>query len=234
MAEALVFDFDGLILDTETPLFEAWSSTYEHFGLEPIDLTTWRSSVGLHDADPLRLDPLRQLLDHLGGAMSAADIEIYRRNLRDQGLEDADLMPGVVDLLDAAEEVGLRLGIATSSPMEWIHRHLEPRGILDRFDVIACAGGGLPGKPHPATYEKACRDLGVDPSKTIAFEDSPNGTTAAVSAGLHCIAVPNLITADCDFDHAHHVVPSLAQVDLRSEHPRGAATGDAIRLCPLC
>lgn len=232
MAEALVFDFDGLLLDTETPLFEAWSTTYESFGLEPIDLATWRGSVGLHDADPARLDPLGRLLAHLGGRVSSADIERRRRSLRDQRLDDTDLMPGVLVLLDTAREAGLPVAIATSSPPEWVHRHLEARGILGRFEVIACAGGGVPGKPDPATYEKACRELGVDPTETIALEDSPNGVTAAIAAGLHCIAVPNLITAGCDFDRAHHVVASLVDIDIRSGPSPGGAGWAGF--CPLC
>ncbi len=232
MVDALIFDFDGLLLDTETPLFEAWSMTFEHFGADPIDLATWRTSVGLHDADPRRVDPLGTLLELLRGSVPVETIESHRRALRDSELDEADLRPGALAILDAARDAQIPVAIATSSPLEWVERHLEPRGVMDRFTFVSCAGESVPGKPHPATYLNACRELDVDPAQAVAFEDSPNGVSAAVAAGLHCVAVPNLITAGCDFDLADHVVSSMTELDvgrLVTSSGDGRAGG-----CPLC
>jgi HAD superfamily hydrolase (TIGR01509 family) len=231
MVQALVFDFDGLLLDTETPLFEAWTLTYERYGVEPVDLATWRASVGLHDDDPRCLDPLGRLTAHLGGRATVEEIHAYRRAVRDEAIAASDLRPGAIRLLDAADELGVAVAIASSSPVDWVHGHLEARGVIARFAAVSCAGAGVPGKPDPTTYRVACEALGVDPRRALAFEDSPHGVTAARAAGLHCIAVPNPITTGGDFAEADHVVGSLEDVRLR---PAADERRAADRHCPLC
>jgi HAD superfamily hydrolase (TIGR01509 family) len=214
MLEAVVFDFDGLVLDTELPLFEAWRLTFVHHGVEPIGLEQWCVSLGRHDADPLRLDPLAILEDALGHPVDRPTVEAARRRRRNELIDAEDVLPGVERLLDEAEASGLPTAIASSSPPDWIETHLGARGLLDRFDAISCAGEGAPGKPDPATYLTACARLGVDPRCSLALEDSPNGVTAAKAAGLHCIAVPGAIGAHLDLSHADRVVGSLLDVDL--------------------
>ena len=237
MPDALVLDFDGLILDTETPLFEAWCATYEHFGVEPIDAETWCRSIGLHDSDPNMLDPLAELMRQTDPPRGSEEIQVVRRSYRDDVLDTLPLRPGVLALLDAAAELGIPVAIASSSPIEWITRHLEPRGVLNSFSVISCAGGAVPGKPHPATYQLACRDLGVPPESAIAFEDSPNGVNAAKTAGLHCIAVPNPLIDPQTLGHADHVLDTLLDFDLHARaraRARANPAADADATCSLC
>ena len=212
--DAVVFDFDGLILDTETPLFEAWQSTYEHFGVAPIELEHWVASLGLPSNDPKHLDRHGLLEHRLGRPLVDADVEEIRRRMRDQALDEQPLLPGVLALLDQAKDQGLGIAIASSSPTDWIERHLGPRGLLDRFQHLSCAGPSLPGKPDPATYANACARLGVDPARAVAFEDSPHGVQAAKSAGMFAVACPNPISRALDFSHADRVVTSLEHVDL--------------------
>jgi HAD superfamily hydrolase (TIGR01509 family) len=214
--EAVVFDFDGLVLDTELPLFEAWRLTFVQHGVEPIGLEQWCTSLGRHDADPLRLDPLAILEEALGHPVDPPAVQADRRRRRNELIEAEDVLPGVERLLDEAEASGLPTAIATSSPPDWIETHLGVRGLLGRFAAISCAGAGVPGKPDPATYLVACERLGVDPLRALALEDSPNGVTAAKAAGLHCIAVPGAIGAHLDLSHADRVVGSLLDVDLAS------------------
>lgn len=209
-----MFDFDGLVLDTELPLFEAWRLTFVHHGVEPIGIEQWCTSLGRHDSDPLRLDPLAILEEGLGRPVDRPTVEADRRRRRNQLIEAQAVLPGVERLLDEAEASGLPTAIATSSSPDWVETHLEARGLLDRFDVVSCAGGGVPGKPDPATYLTACERLGADPRQSLALEDSPNGVTAAKAAGLHCIAVPGTIGAHLDLSHADRIVGSLLDVDL--------------------
>lgn len=214
MYDSIVFDFDGLILDTETPLFVAWEQTFEHFGVPPIGLDEWTKSLGLHDDDPAMLNPLDRLSKALDRQLTADEIQRVRRAYRDDLLDHQPVLPGVEQLLDQADASNIPLAIASSSPNSWIERHLRPRGLLERFSILSCAGDGVPGKPDPAVYLGACQALGVDPRRSLALEDSPHGTAAAKAAGMTCFAVPTPISRHLDFIGADRVLTSLEQVTL--------------------
>ena len=210
--DAVVFDFDGLILDTESSAFHAWTIVYRHHGIEPFGLDEWAVNLGRHAHDQTRFDPLARLLAD-APHLDPAGVHEHRRALRDEQLAAEELRGGVRLWLDAADSCAVPVAIASSSPIEWIEQHLTTHGIADRFAHIVCAGGVLPGKPDPAVYLEACRRLGVQPSRTLAFEDSPNGVAAAKAAGLHCIAVPCAVTAPLDLSAADLVVSSLDALD---------------------
>lgn len=214
MFDAVIFDFDGLILDTETPLFVAWQKTYSHFGADPIQLSEWSASIGLHDDDPAMIDPLRRLIDLTGAP--GDKIQAVRRRFRNDLLDRRPVENGVMALLDEAADLNLPVAIASSSPEDWIVRHLKPRGLLNRFPVLSCAGNGVPGKPDPAVYLAACERLGVEPETALALEDSANGAQAAKAAGLTCVVVPNDVTRSLDLDHADLVIDSLEDIGLAS------------------
>ena len=201
---ALVFDFDGLILDTETSVYEAWRAIYEDHGQQlPIDL--WHSAIG---TDGSSYDPLA----HLKGLVGALDVEALqarRRAIRDGMLEALDAMPGVENCLTYAREQGMQLAIASSSPMDWVSGHLDRLGIHDRFETIVTRDQVRAAKPAPDLYRRAVDRLGVEPREAIALEDSPNGVAAAKSAGLYCVAVPGPMTRALSFDSADAVLESL-------------------------
>ena len=214
MLGAVIFDFDGVILDTETPLFDAWARTFAHYGAEPITHSRWIDSLGRHEDDPAALHPIDLLQEALGRRLDVHEVQRVRRRFRDQILDGLPIQAGVEDLLDSAARLDLVVAVASSSPNEWIERHLGPRGILHRFPTLACAGDGVPGKPHPAVYLEAARRLGVTPAHCLAIEDSPHGTTAAKAAGMVCVAVPTALSRSLDFGHADLVVSSLTELDL--------------------
>ena len=214
MLAALVFDFDGLILDTETPLYEAWSRTFRHYGAQPISTSVWGHHLGRDDRDPRRIDPLTVLQDQLDQPLDVDEVHHLRRRWRDELLDAQAVLPGVEALLDAARSLGAATAIASSSPVDWVEHHLGTRSLLDRFDAVACAGDGLAGKPAPDTYLRACELVGAAPAASVALEDSPNGVRAAKRAGLRCIAVPTPLSAGLDYSMADELVPSLTAVDL--------------------
>ena len=222
MLGAVIFDFDGVIVDTETPLFTAWQRVYEHFGVEPIALAEWADSLGRHDDDPELLDPLARLQAAYDCPLDVEHVQDIRRALRDHAVDQLPTQPGVVALLDSADALGLPVAIASSSPPDWIERHLGQRGLLERFPIVSCAGDGVPGKPDPAVYLRAADALHVDARTCLAFEDSPHGTTAAKRAGMACVAVPTTLGASLDFSHADRVVATLDDVTLPDWHPSDA------------
>lgn len=214
MRRGLILDFDGVILDTETPLHESWRLVFEQRGVAPIPLDRWATSMGRHDDDSLLIRPLDELAAALGQPVDADAVQGERRAIRDRLLSTEPVAVGLVELLEAAERLGTAVAIASSSPSDWVLRHLDERGIRDRFPVIVCAGDGLAGKPAPDVYLAAAAELGLDPGACLAVEDSPNGLAAAVRAGVPCIAVRTPLTRGLRFDLALQVVDDLREVDL--------------------
>lgn len=214
--QALVFDFDGTIIDTETALFEAWVRAFERAGVAPIPLGEWQQSIGRSEVH--RVDPHAHLATSSLPAAEVERIDAVRRDERDAALAAAPVEPGIEMLLGWAESAGVAVAIASSSPTSWVHPRLEGCGLSDRFEVISCAGDGVPGKPDPATYRIACERLDVDPARSWAIEDSPTGVAAAVAAGLSVIACPGPITRGLGFSAAAVEVASLTAIDPASFH----------------
>ncbi len=207
---ALLFDFDGLIVETEGPAFRVWSETYARHGAE-LTLTEWSATVGtLHGFDPVgRLEELTGLaLD--GNALREYAWAEHRRLVAGEALR-----PGVSEYLAEALALGLDAAVVSSAGTAWVTGHLEQRGILDGWHSIHCADGDPSvAKPRPDLYLAALAALGLAPEACIAIEDSPNGIAAAKAAGLICLAVPNPITRELDLGAADLVVDSLADLPL--------------------
>ena len=208
---AVVFDFDGTIIDTETPVYESWRDIFVHAGVEPIDFEVWAAQIGMADADAL--DTRAVLCERLGVEQVPDELESMRRTLIEEMLHAQPVRDGVVDFLDLAEAFGIRLAIGSSSPTSWVDSNLRRVGLRDRFEILSCADPGTPGKPDPTVYLEACRALGASPDASLAIEDSSNGVTAAIAAGMACIAAPGPITVGADFSHATVSVASLTALD---------------------
>ena len=208
---AVVFDFDGTILDTETPVYESWASAFRFAGVEPVPLHIWLQSIGKADNDALDLRSM--MCDELRLAEVPVEVEEHRRSSRDEMLAGQPIRPGVQRWIEAAVAAKAPLAIASSSPTDWVRPHLERIGLAEFFAVFSCADPGTPGKPDPFVYARACADLGVAPSDAIAIEDSTHGVTAAITAGLRCIAAPGPITKTMNFSHATLRTDDLSQVD---------------------
>jgi putative hydrolase of the HAD superfamily len=207
----LLFDFDGLLVDTETPSRLAYEELYRDHG-HKLPLDKWATLVGTIGAPFDPDDHLEQLVGRPLDRKRLAE----RRRAREYELCDLeDLRPGIEDYLAEAERRGLAAGIVSSSTQDWIRRHLARLERLDGWDVIMAADGDTErAKPRPTLYLDALDALGLGPDEAIAFEDSLNGVRAAKAAGLFCVAVPNPITATFALDDADLVLESFEDLPL--------------------
>jgi len=209
LPEAVVFDFDGLIFDSETPIFRASADALTLLGHD-LTVEAWATVVGHGD-----LDGFAALQQAVGAEIDrTAYDDAYAA--QDRSWRDTQpALPGVVGLLDALHGAGVPCGIASSSPGSWIDTHLARLGLSDRFDTIASEDrvGGR-SKPAPDTYVLACKDLGAAPARSVALEDSSPGIAAALAAGLNVVAVPSAITRHTDLSAAHLTVSSLDHLTL--------------------
>jgi len=209
LLKALIFDFDGLIVDSETPGYRAWSEAYAAHGCSlPFD--KYSACVGTIDGFDLHGYLERESGRTIDPLALEADCNARWNELVQ--LEPA--RPGVDRLIASAKTRGLKLGVASSSTTEWVVGNLTRLGLADQFDVI-CTRDLVPAvKPDPALYLLALTRLGVAAHEVIAFEDSPHGILAAKRAGIFCIAVPNALTYELPLDLADRRVASLEEVDL--------------------
>jgi HAD superfamily hydrolase (TIGR01509 family) len=208
--DAVVFDVDGLIVDTEWSIYEMARATFAAFDIV-LEVPAWATIVGLAGES----DWWAQLCETNGWVVDRDEWWRHYDGL-DRGFRDRlPVLPGVVDLLDDLEAAGVPAGIATSSPHEWVAGHLGRLGLLGRFATIAGVDrtGGV-GKPAPDSYLLACSDLGAAPARSVAIEDSSHGVTAAKAAGMACVAVPSRITRHTDLSAADLTVDSLAELGL--------------------
>lgn len=209
LIRALIFDFDGLILETEEPIYRSWKEVYEARGVAlPFDL--WVKTVGSSNR---AFHPQLYLEERLGVPLSQ-DVLDRRVARRAEMVLAEPLRPGVVDMAEAARARGMKVGVASSSSRDWVKGHLGRLGILDRFDCVVCRDDVEHVKPDPDLYLASLECLGVLAAEAVAIEDSSNGIAAAKSAGLRCVVVPNSITAGLDLSLADLRLTSLAEMTL--------------------
>jgi HAD superfamily hydrolase (TIGR01509 family) len=210
---ALVFDFDGLILDTETCTYETTADIFAEHG-ETLDLAWWHSIIGT--ADHPHWSEI--LADRLGRPVDRAALVARREARRVQVLDGLSPCAGVAELLDAAAAEGIRVAIASSSGLDWVGGHLDRLGLGSRFAAVVTrddlGGASVRTKPAPDLFLLAAERLSVEPRRCVAFEDSPNGVAAARAAAMAVVAVPGPMTAGLDLSAADLVVRSLADIDL--------------------
>jgi HAD superfamily hydrolase (TIGR01509 family) len=206
MIRALVFDFDGLILDTETPLIDAYAEVHAAHGV-PFDRGLFLRDVGHAD---YAFDPWHGFSPHADRAL----LEQQRRARKDELILRQKVLPGVVALLDGAIKRGLRVGLASNSQHAWVEPNLTRLGLIDRFECLACREDVPSPKPEPDLYKRVLSQFGLRGHEAIAFEDSQTGILAAKRANLWAIAAPNASTAHHDFSRADIRVASLAEIAL--------------------
>jgi HAD superfamily hydrolase (TIGR01509 family) len=207
----LLFDFDGLLVDTESPARLVWEELYREHGFE-LPRERWAGNIGTLD-EPF--DPLRHLEGLVGPGFSRTALDERRRAREWELVALERFRPGVEEYLAEAKRRGLLTGIVSSSWRWWIDPILERLERSHGWDAIVVADGDVArAKPRPTLYLEALRELGLRADEAIAFEDSPNGVRAATSAGVFCVAVPNPITATLAFENADLVLSSLAELPL--------------------
>jgi HAD superfamily hydrolase (TIGR01509 family) len=227
-ALAVILDFDGLIVDTETPIFEAWRTVYRRRG-QTLGLDSWQHALGTHGG----FDPYA----HLGGLLGeslAHDALLEEVQVLNRAACDAQpLLPGVLELLRAARSLDLGTAVASSSTRGWVLGWLARHGIRDWFDVLCGREDVAQVKPAPDLFLLAAERLGVPPAACVVFEDSPNGIRAARAAGMPCVAVPNALTRDLALPDPDLVVTSLAEYTLAEILGRlRSASPSAVQLSP--
>jgi HAD superfamily hydrolase (TIGR01509 family) len=208
--KALIFDFDGLILDTEVPIYQSWRELLQDYGYN-LTLHDWQICIGSAEGTGRFFQGLADKLE------KPLDMEVEAPKRLHRELEmiaGQPIMPGVEDYIQRATAMGLKLGIASSSPCKWVLGHLEQRELRDYFHCILAADDVGATKPDPTLYLTALDCLGVSANQAIAFEDSPNGVLAARRAGLYCVAVPNSLTSQLQIKHADLQLGSLEDLDL--------------------
>ncbi len=206
MIQAVIFDFDGLILDTESTLFAAWQRTYAEFGAE-LPLSLWTANIGGYSYEAFH--PMDHLERLTGQTLDRDAINQRRREWYWSQVHVQEAMPGVREALDSAAKMGLKLGVASSSDRKWVSGHLERLGLMDRFKTVLCGDEVSHVKPDPELYLTALDILGVPASRCFAIEDSPKGVAAARGASLYCVAVPNPVTETLDLGACDRRLASL-------------------------
>ncbi len=208
MIKAVVFDFDGLILDTETVWFECYKEVLARYQLE-LTLEQFAPSIGTHN------DDFHNYVEHeLGKPGIGHTIE----------QEVSTMIPGRVDLIEAragvqsylqeARQLGLRIALATSSDRQWIDYYLQRLQLRSYFEVIKTSDDVSAVKPDPELYLRVIDELGIRADEAVAFEDSLNGLRAAKAAGLHCTIVPNPVTSLLPFEHYDLRLSSMEEMSL--------------------
>ena len=203
---ALILDFDGLILDTESPIFEEWRATFRARGHD-LGLDVWQHALGTFGT----YDPCAHLSKLTGEDF---DHEALRQEVRARNMvrcEALPLLPGVAERVQEARASGLKTAVASSSTSAWVEGWLERHGIRPLFDTVCSRDHVARVKPAPDLFLLAATRLGVAPERCVVFEDSPNGIRAARAAGMRCVAIPNAVTRALPMEGADLVLTSLGE-----------------------
>ena len=211
MIRAIILDFDGLILDTEVPIFQSWQELYQSYG-GLLTFESWSTIIGTVSNE---YDHFESLEEQIGRPVDRASLSPRRRNRELELIAHQPSRPGVESLLKEARQLGIKIGLASSSPCAWVVGHLKRLGLVDYFDCLKARDDVSQVKPHPELYLSVLQELGVLADEALVIEDSPIGVTAAKRAGLYCIAVPNDLTRQMALDHADRQLPTLEGISLQ-------------------
>ena len=227
MLKALIFDFDGLVLDTETPEVLVWQSIYEEHGFE-LPFHEWEKTVGGYGVS--NFNPAEHLAHLSSGQLEAVSLRSRYRKEADVIIHANPILPGVVEIIEEAKLAGLQVAIGSSSPHSWVDTHAKRLGIFDYFDHVICQDDVAPGrtKPNPDIYLKALEQLNVKNDAAVVFEDSLNGVLAARRAEIFVVAVPNPLTAKMGVS-GDLTVSSLAGLSLEFLSENMRKTSDAFK-----
>jgi uncharacterized protein len=210
LIRVIIFDFDGLIIDTETPWYKAYKAFAQQYGVE-LPLELWAHCVGTSfDV----FDPIQYIQKHSKQPIEKEYIQKETKELYDSLMKEVTIRPGVRQYLQEAVDRGLRIGLASSSSRRWVEYYLAKHNLLDYFQAISTSDDVRQVKPSPELYIKTMNSLQVSGEETIAFEDSLNGLRAAKSAGALCVVVPNPVTSFLKFEKHDLRLNSMEEMPL--------------------
>jgi putative hydrolase of the HAD superfamily len=204
----IIFDFDGLIVDTELPGYQAWAECYAAHGQELL-LQDYTRCVG---SDWAHYNPATELERLLNRRLDWPELDRERTRRVHELLEEVEPLPGVRELLGEAREEGVVCAVASSSPRSWVGPWLERLGLHGEFLHVVTLDDVTRPKPSPELFELAMRRLGIEPHEGVVLEDSLNGLRAALAARVACVVVPNRVTEGLEFAGASHRAESLAEL----------------------
>lgn len=208
MIKAFIFDFDGLIIDTELSCYDTWQDIYKQFNTD-IPLSEWIKCVG---GDNSKFDPIIYLKSKTNLLFDEEKIQKEQLKKHQERSASMPILPGVISLIKYAKENELKLAVASSSSFRWVSYHLKHKKIFDYFDTIITADDVNKVKPAPDLFLKAKENLGISDFEGIVFEDSAHGIHAATEANLYTVAAPNQITKFSDFSNATLIVNTLDEI----------------------
>ena len=213
---ALIFDFDGTIVDTESPAHESTAQIWSDHGVE-LDFEWWVEGLGTNRQGSW----VHELERRLGREIDREAALAKRQRVKNAITDRQPVLPGVAELLGAATAAGLPLAVGSSSEHVWVDRHLERVELMPLFDHVVCRDDvGGRAKPAPDVFLRAVELLDVDPAQVVVIEDSHNGVHAARAAGLRTLVVPNPLVAHLEFPDADwhlHALDARSPADLLAE-----------------
>ncbi len=225
---ALIFDFDGLLVDTEASAYLSWQRLFRELGAE-LPRAKYQLDIGTSG----QFDAIAEIEAQTGRRLDWDELWAQRMALRAEISAAQPLMTGVLTLLDAARAAGLPLAVASSSDHAWVSGWLERHRISDYFQCVRTRDDVARIKPAPDLFLSAAAGLGVDPASCLVFEDSPNGMRAALAAGMRCVAVPTELTSDLVQPPVTLTLASLAALplaDILVQAERGAVPAVTVQV----
>ena len=223
---ALIFDFDGLIVDTESAIYEAWRELYLAHGHD-LPLATYVQCVGSVFG---HYDPMVALEALLGSPVDW-DTHLPMKDARIRaGQQGLDTMPGIRELLAEARAAGIPCVVASSSQRSHVSGWLDRTGLRDQFNFVRSRDDVARAKPFPDLFLSAAEGLGLRPEETLVLEDSSNGLRASLAAGAPCVIVPSPVTDGSDFTGAAAILKTLAGVSIGGLRGIHASAFEAARI----
>ncbi len=208
----LIFDFDGLLVDSETVIYQSWLEVYQQYHCV-LPLEQWIQCIG---SSAMVFDAHAYLETLIGQPLSRQELDAQRATRQMELMATLGPLPGVEQYLRDARRLGLNIGLASSSSQVWVVGHLTRLGLQTYFDCIRCADDVTATKPHPELYLSVLKALDTRADQALAFEDSPNGIQAAQRAGMFCVVVPSAMTRHLPLEDADVQLTSLTDMTLEA------------------
>ncbi|WP_251555467.1 HAD family hydrolase [Neobacillus muris] len=213
MIEAVIFDFDGTIIDTETIWYQAYKDVLrKQYGIE-LPLEVFAKVIGTTDEVLFKF-----IEDQASTTINKQEIESLVHECFLEKKSELELRPGVRERLQEAKDLDLKLGIASSSSRAWVEGYLNQFDLWSYFSVVKTKEDVVRVKPDPSLYRKALQSLQVEPERALAIEDSVNGSIAAIEAGMKCWVVPNPVTSFLRFHEKVTRFDSFLDFDFQMFH----------------
>ncbi len=214
MLQAVIFDFDGTLVDTETAEFEARKAVLAKYDV-PLSMEDWQHNIGLATND---FDPFQALVEKLGDDFNRTALNAQVSYAANNFVRKQPLLPGVTEIIDALIAADITIAVASNSPHSWVDNWLAFHGLLPKMATVVCRDDVEFGKPAPDIYNVVTARLGYAPETMISIEDSHTGVASAKAAGLQSIAVPLPFITGHDYSAADLHITSIADLTLEALH----------------